>query len=149
MNEKSIQVIVGIFMAFGIFSVTYIAIQLGDINLLSNDRYDVVARFTSVSGLNEGAFVEAAGVRVGSVKSIEFDPEDYLAIVTLSINKNVPIQEDAIASVRTSGIIGDKFIKISPGGMDPIQPGDEILETEPSISLEELISKYIFESGDD
>lgn len=147
MNEKSIQVMVGMFMAFGLGCVSYIAIQLGDFSLLSDDRYDVIAKFTSVSGLNEGAFVEAAGVRVGSVKSIEFDPEDYLAVVTLSVDRNVPIQEDAIASVRTSGIIGDKFIKISPGGLDPIAEGGEILETEPSISLEELISKYIFEGG--
>lgn len=145
MTEKKIETAVGLFLVLGLICTSYLAIKLGEINVFQNDRYDVIARFTSASGLNEGAFVEAAGVRVGTVKSIVFEPEDYLAVVTLSINKNVPIQEDAIASVRTSGIIGDKFIKITPGGLDPIGEGMEILETEPSISLEELISKYIFE----
>lgn len=136
------------FMIIGLVCITYLAIKMGDLNIMQNNRYDIIARFTSASGLNEGAYVEAAGVRVGSVKSITFDPDNFLAVVTMSINDNVQIQEDAIASIRTAGIIGEKFVKITPGGLEALSAGKEIHETEPSISLEELISKYIFESGD-
>lgn len=148
MTIKKIETGVGLFMIIGLICVTYLAIKMGDLNLLNKNRYDIIAKFTSASGLTEGAYVEAAGVRVGTVKSIKFDPDKFLAVVTMSINDNVEIQEDAIASIRTAGIIGEKFVKITPGGMEPLTAGKEIRETEPSISLEELISKYIFESGD-
>ena len=93
--------------------------------------------------------MEVAGVVVGSVGSIRLDHESYEAVVELHLDERVRLQEDAIASIRTSGIIGDKFVKISPGGSERIlEPGEEIIETESSINLEELISKYIFESND-
>lgn len=145
-KQTKIEIIVGFFMLIGFASISYIAIQLGDLQILGQESYIINARFTSASGLRTGAFIEAAGVRVGTVDSIEFDAEDYLAIVNLAIDIDVPIHEDAIASIRTVGIIGDKFIKITPGGGEYLQPGEEIFETEPSINLEELISKYIFET---
>ena len=145
-KETKIEVAVGVFMIIGIAAIFYIAVKLGDLQVLGQDSYIVSARFTSSSGLRTGAFVEAAGVRIGVIDSITFDPEEYLSIVNMAIDKNVPIHEDAVASIRTAGIIGDKFIKITPGGGEFLQDGDEIFETEPSINLEELISKYIFES---
>ena len=148
MAIRKIEIGVGLFMIIGLFCVTYLAIEMGDMNFLHKNRYDIIAKFTSASGLTEGAYVEAAGVRVGSVKSIKFDPDNFIAVVTMSINNDVQVQEDAIASIRTAGIIGEKFVKITPGGLEPLAAGKEIRETEPSISLEELISKYIFESGD-
>ena len=148
MSEKKLQVIVGIFMVIGLFSVSYLAIQLGELNLLGSERYLVNAKFTSASGLRVGAYVEAGGVPVGLGGKIKFDTDDYLAVVTMAIDNNVHIHEDAIASIRTAGIIGDKYVKITPGGLDFLEPGGEITETEPSINLEELISKYVFESGD-
>ena len=94
------------------------------------------------------ALVWLAGVSVGKVTNIIFNPETYLAEVHIAIENSIQIPDDSIASIRTSGIIGDKFLKISPGGSDNIiEPNMIILETEPSINLEELISKYIFESG--
>lgn len=149
MRTSNRELTVGIFMLAGFSAVAWLAISLGEIDFPGSDQYAVHARFTSASGLNKGAFVEAAGVRIGKVKSIEFETDTYLANVTLFIDENVEISEDAIASIRTSGIIGDKFVKITPGGSENIlQEGEEIVETEPSINLEELISKYIFESGD-
>ena len=143
------EIIVGLFLLLGLSAVSYLSVRLGEVSLLAKDRYPVIARFTSASGLRTGTHVEAGGVRVGTVEKIEFDPETYLAVVTLGINRSVPISSDAIASIRTAGIIGDKFVKITPGGAeDMLAPGMEIRETEPSINLEELISKYIFESGD-
>ena len=147
-NKRSIELASGLFMFLGFVCVTYIALKMGDIGLMGENHYMIKARFVSVSGLREGAFVEAAGVRVGKVTNISFEPQGYLALVTMSIDKNVKISDDSIASIRTAGIIGDKFIKISPGGSgEYLEPGMEIFETEPSINLEELISKYIFESG--
>ena len=146
MHEKKIEIIVGLFMLVGLAAISYMAIMLGDISIIGGDRYQLIAKFTSSSGLREGAYVEAGGVRVGSVDTIKFDTDDYLSIVTLEIDNYVKIHEDAIASVRTAGIIGDKFVKITPGGGEYLEPGMEIYETEPSINLEELISKYIFES---
>jgi phospholipid/cholesterol/gamma-HCH transport system substrate-binding protein len=147
-NNRSIEIASGFFMLLGFICVTYIALKMGDIGLWNENKYMIQAKFVSVSGLREGAYVETAGVRVGKVTKINFEPERYLALVTMDIDKNVKISEDAIASIRTAGIIGDKFIKISQGGADDyLEPGMEILETEPSINLEELISKYIFESG--
>ncbi len=150
MNDKQhTELLVGIFMLAGIIAITFLALRMGDIGLFNNDEYVVQAKFTSASGLREGAYVEMAGVTVGKVKKIEFNPEDYLAVVYISLPKTISVPDDSIASIRTAGIIGDKFIKISAGGSDTnIEAGMEITETEPSINLEELISKYIFESGD-
>jgi len=148
-KRSGLEIGVGIFLLLGLLSISYIAVRLGDVGLFGRDQYQVYARFTSASGLRTGAYVEAGGVRVGSVDSIRFDPEDYLAVVTMNIDTDVPIQDDAMASIRTAGIIGDKFVKITPGGSpDLLEPGSEIYETESSINLEELISKYIFESGE-
>ena len=150
MNDKQhTELLVGIFMLAGIIAISFLALRLGDVGLFNNDEYVIKAKFTSASGLREGAYVEIAGVTVGKVKKIEFDTENYLADVSISIPKEILIPDDSIASIRTAGIIGDKFIKISAGGSeDMVEAGMEIIETEPSINLEELISKYIFESGD-
>ncbi|MCG8380362.1 MAG: outer membrane lipid asymmetry maintenance protein MlaD [Proteobacteria bacterium] len=148
-NKQHTELLVGLFMLTGIIAITFLALRMGDIGLFDNDHYIIKARFTSASGLKEGAYVEIAGVPVGKVKDIIFDPEDFLAVVDISVPTNITIPDDSIASIRTAGIIGDKFIKISPGGSDQyIESGHEIIETEPSVNLEELISKYIFESGD-
>ncbi len=148
MNRLNIEFAVGFFMILGLAAFFFLAIKMGDINIWGDDRYQVMARFTSTSGLKEGAYVEIAGVRVGRVKSIEFDEESYESIVKLAIPKDVQLQEDTIASVRTAGIIGDKFIKLTPGGLeDYIEAGGEIIETESTLDIEELISKYIFESS--
>ncbi|MCZ6525030.1 MAG: outer membrane lipid asymmetry maintenance protein MlaD [Gammaproteobacteria bacterium] len=148
MSGKKLEIMVGLFLLVGLASISYLAIMLGDLNFPGGNRYNVIAKFTSASGLREGAYVEAGGVRIGIVDSIDFSLDNYLAVVRLSIDNDVLIHEDAIASIRTAGIIGDKFVKITPGGMAYLEPGMQILETEPSINLEELISKYIFESND-
>ncbi len=146
-KRTKIEISVGIFMIIGLIAISFIAIKLGDLSLPGKDQYRIVARFTSASGLRTGAYVEAAGVRIGDVDSIVFDTDEYHAVVTLNINNGVTITDDAIASIRTAGIIGDKFVKITPGGSGEfLKEGMEIVDTEPSINLEELISKYIFES---
>ena len=146
MRKMNLEMIVGLFLLAGFACFSYLAVKMGDIKMFHNETYPVTARFISISGLKEGSVIELAGVNVGKVARIELDPGDYEAVVHMNIDKSVKLQDDSIASIRTAGIIGDKFIKLTPGGSDIILgSGDEIEETESSISLEELVSKYIFE----
>lgn len=147
MKKFNVELAVGVFMVVGFLCFAYISVRLGDVNLFGQDTWSVKARFNSVSGLNEGAPVEIAGVQVGKVSRIALDQENYEAVVQMKLDRGVRLQEDSIASIRTAGIIGDRYVKISPGGMDElIEDGGELLETESAVNLEELISKYIFNS---
>jgi len=144
MKKFNIETGVGIFIILGLLSLGYLSINLGDISLFGTHQYLVKARFANVSGLKQGATIEIAGVNVGKVGKIDLD--DYEASVQLLINPGVKLQEDVIASIRTQGIIGDKYVKIKAGGADEyIGNNGEIMETESALELEELISKYIFE----
>ena len=148
MKKLNIELITGVFVLISIACFTYLAVSVAGATFVAQPGFTLTARFTSIAGLREGAVIEAAGVRIGTVASISFDPEDFEAIVGLRINEGIPIQEDAIASIRTQGIIGEKFVKISPGGFDELlTDGMEIYDTESAISIEELVSNYIF-SGD-
>jgi len=147
MKRFNLEMIVGLFLLTGFASFSWLSVKMGDLDLFKNESYPVSARFLSISGLKEGSTIELAGVTVGKVRRIELDPGEYEAIVHLDIDKSVKLQDDSIASIRTAGIIGDKFIQLSPGGSEIyLEPGDEIEETESAISLEELVSKYIFKS---
>ena len=147
-EKQHTEILIGIFILVGIIAITFLALRMGDFGLLNNTQYIIKAEFTSASGLKKGAHVEMAGVSVGKVKNIIFNPETYLAEVYIAIENNIKVPEDSTASIRTAGIIGDKFLKVSPGGSETIiEKNMSIVETEPSINLEELISKYIFESG--
>lgn len=146
MRRFNLEIVVGLFMIAGFLCFAWLSIQLGDIDVFGPKTYSVSAKFGSVSGLKSGAIVEIAGVQVGKVTEISFDPDDYEAKVVMSINQGVVLQDDSIASVRTAGIIGDRYIDISPGGSDELLgDGGRIYDTESAINLEELVSKYIFE----
>lgn len=148
MRRITLELLVGLFLLVGLAAFSYIAIKLGGASAFGDNFYPLKARFQSIAGLNEGAPVEIAGVRVGKVIKIELDKTDYDAVVHMAIRPEVRVQRDSIASIRSTGLIGDKFVSISPGGFDEyLEPGDVIMETESSVSIEELISKYIFESS--
>ena len=145
MGRSSLEMAVGIFVLAGLICVGYLTVRLGKMELFGDDYYSVNARFYSISGLKPDAAVEIAGVQVGQVGSIALDPDEQVALVKIKIQKDVILNDDVIASVKTSGLIGDKYIKLSPGGSEIIlKPGDTIIETESAIDLEELISKYVF-----
>lgn len=147
MKRFNVEVMVGVFLLLGFLCFAWLAVKLGDVRLFGDRSYTVTARFGSISGLKPGAAVEIAGVKIGRVSRIELEPEMYQAVVELAIDNQVRLTEDSIASIRTAGIIGDRYVNISPGGaMEYIEPGGRIYETESAINLEELISKYIFES---
>jgi phospholipid/cholesterol/gamma-HCH transport system substrate-binding protein len=144
MNRINIETGVGIFLIVGLICLAYLSVKLGDVHLLGTKQYVVKARFTNISGLKEGSEVEIAGVKVGQVSKIHL--KNYEALVEMLISPDVKIQQDSIASVRTQGIIGDKYIKISPGGSEEyIKANGLMTETESTVDIENLISKYIFE----
>lgn len=144
-RKYSVDFVVGIFVLFGLVCLAYLSIKLGKIEIIGNDMYPVYAEFDSVSGLKKGATVEMAGVEVGRVKRITIDAKNTAAArVDMEIRPDIKLRDDVIASVRTRGIIGDKFIKLNPGGSERlISPGGQIRDTESSIDLEELVSKFI------
>jgi len=145
MNRSLVEIGVGIFVLIGIICVGYLTVRLGKMELFGVDYYSVSAQFQSISGLNNGASVEVAGVQIGKVDSISLDKEEMVAVVKMKIQKGVVLTDDVIASIKTAGLIGDKYIKLTPGGSDEIlNAGDTIVETESAIDLEELISKYVF-----
>nr|CRH06971.1 conserved protein of unknown function [Include MCE domain] [Candidatus Magnetococcus massalia] len=135
---------VGLFVLAGIAAMAWLSIKLARMEIVGGDHRPIYAHFASVSGLKEGASIEMAGVQIGRVESIRLDQDEFDARVKLLIRNDIPIQEDAIASIRTQGLIGDRFIKLSPGASDLLlNPGERMLETEPAISIEELISQFI------
>jgi phospholipid/cholesterol/gamma-HCH transport system substrate-binding protein len=134
---------VGLFMVVGIVALAYLSVNLGRVDIMGQRGYVVYADFPSVGGLKSGAAVEIAGVSVGRVQSIGL--KDYQARVTLRIDSDVKLQTDAIVSIKTKGLIGEKFVLISPGGSDKIVPaGGRLTEVEAPVDIEELISKYVF-----
>jgi phospholipid/cholesterol/gamma-HCH transport system substrate-binding protein len=136
------EILVGIFVLVGIACLGYLAIRLGKIELLGNRGYVVYADFASVAGLKAGDPVEIAGVKVGRVESI--DLADDRARLGLRVEDNVKLQEDVIASIRARGLIGDKFILISPGASDRIlSAGGKIRDTESPPDITDLIGKLI------
>ena len=136
---------VGIFVLIGLLCVAYLTIKLGRMELMSDHGYQLTARFNSVSGLRVGADVELAGVPVGRVTAITLDPQRAQAVVALRLPENLRLPSDTIASVKTSGLIGDKFVSLSPGGAETLlNHGGEIEDTESAVDLESLIGKIAF-----
>lgn len=146
MKKVSVELIVGLFLVTGIAAITYLSVVISGVSAFGDSGYRLIAKFENSSGLKRGAVIEIAGVKVGQVDSINLDSETQESLVWLEIDDGIEVQDDAVASIRTAGIIGDKYIKISTGGGEPLVDGDEIIDTEPAISVEELISKYIFDS---
>ena len=143
MDRSRVNVTVGIFMLLGILALGYLSIKLGRVSLFGTGGYIVTVDFPSVGGLKSGSTVEIAGVEIGRVENIGL--ADYQARVTLRVHNGVKLQEDAIASIKTKGLIGEKYVRVSPGGSDKlIQPGGKIREVEAPVDFEELLSKYIF-----
>ena len=146
MDKRKIEFYVGLFVVIGILCMTYLFVILGEVSLIRSKQYQVYGNFTSVSGLKAGARIEMAGVQIGTVSDIAIDKTELMARVEFSIDKNIELTEDSIVSVKTSGIIGQKYIDILPGGSDiMLEPGDDIFNTESSLDIESLVRKFIFQ----
>jgi phospholipid/cholesterol/gamma-HCH transport system substrate-binding protein len=143
MKKFDLELAVGLFIIAGILCLGYLSIKLGKMEIMGERGYEIYGVFSNIGGLKVGSSVEIAGVDVGRVKSIVLN--DYQARVVFNFPKGLTIQEDAIASIKTRGLIGEKYIDITPGGSEKvIKPGGRIRETQPAIDMEELISKFVF-----
>lgn len=144
MRKINLEAAVGIFVLIGLFSLTYLSVRLGRLEVIGGEQYVVYAKFERAGGVKPGSVVEIAGVEVGKVKSVSLD-KDYLARIGLAISRDISIQDDAIASIKTKGLIGEKYVQISPGGSEELlSDGGEILDTESAVDIEGLISNYVF-----
>jgi phospholipid/cholesterol/gamma-HCH transport system substrate-binding protein len=143
MKKNSLELYVGIFFIVGILCFTYLSVKLGKLDIMGDKGTIMYAVFSNIGGLKDGAEIQIAGVNIGRVKEIKL--EEYQAKVKLQINPGIKIQDDSIASIKTKGLIGEKFIDISPGGSDVSVPnGGKIQDTTPPFDLEKAISKLIF-----
>ena len=143
MRRSGLDLGVGVFVLIGLVALGWMSVNLGRIDLLGNRGYVVVADFPSVGGLKAGSTIEIAGVEIGRVDRIVL--HDYQARVYMVIQPQIKLQEDSIASIKTKGLIGERYVRISPGGSDKlIPPNGRIREVEPPVDIEELLSKYIF-----
>jgi len=147
MKKYSMETIVGLFMAIGLGLIIYMAVNLGNVAFFGDDRYLLYARFNNISGLHVDNSVDMVGMQIGRVTGLQINQERLQAVVEMNIRKDIKIYSDAIASIKTEGLIGEKYVSIDPGGGGTLlKPGDMIVETVPPVDLWELIGKYAFGS---
>jgi len=144
-KKYKLETTVGIFVIIGFLCVGYITLKLGEVSFIGGKTYILYARFSSVSGLRVGNPVDVLGLEVGRVEKLSIDQVQQMAVAEMSIKKGIKIYDDAIASIKTSGLIGDKYVQIDPGGAGNIlKPGGTITETTVTPDIEDLIGKYAF-----
>jgi phospholipid/cholesterol/gamma-HCH transport system substrate-binding protein len=144
MKQSHIELSVGTFVLFGTAAIVWFAVQAGAGVSFGGSTYELNARFTNIGGLKTGSQVLIAGVPVGRVERIDLDPQ-YAAVVRMNLRQGVRVPSDTIASIKTSGLIGDKFIALAPGAdSQNISPGGIITDTESAVDLESLISRFAF-----
>lgn len=145
MKKYSVETVVGFFIVVGLICVGYMTVKLGKVSFYGNDTYPLYARFASVNGLRPGTAVEMYGIRVGTVEGMSIDQQRQMAIVKLGIDKKTRVFDDASATIKTSGLIGDKFVMIDPGGSgEPLKPGSTISQTSTPLDIDDLIGRFAF-----
>jgi len=145
MGNSRVEIFVGFFLVIGFLALGWLALQLGEVPWLTGTKtYTIKAEFSNISGRKTGADVQMAGVTVGKVRQLDLSKENQ-AVVGMQINREVAIPVDSVASVKSQGIIGDKYIQITLGGDETLyKPDETIVDTESSVDLESLISKFAF-----
>ena len=145
MKKYSLETAVGLFVVAGLICVGYMTVKLGKLSLFGGDSYPLYARFSSVSGLRVGGSVEIYGVQVGSVTSLGIDQERQMGIVGMKLDTGTKVYDDAAATIKSAGLIGDKYVKIDPGGAgEVLKPRGIISQTSVPPDIEDLIGKYAF-----
>jgi phospholipid/cholesterol/gamma-HCH transport system substrate-binding protein len=145
MKKYKVETIVGIFVFLGLLCIGYMTVKLGKVSFFQDEYYPITAKFISVTGLREGNPVDIMGIEVGRVEKITMDQENQKAIVEIKIKKGVKIYDDAIASIKTEGLMGDQYISIDPGGAGTLLgPRGTITETQAPVDILGLIGKYAF-----
>jgi len=145
MKKYSKETVVGIFVVMGLFLIGYMTVKLGNVGFFGDNSYSLFAKFNTVTGLREGNPVNMLGLEVGKVQKFTMDQENQQVVVEFKINKGIEIYDDAIASVKTEGLIGDKYVAVDPGGGgDLLANGDSITDTNSPTDIMDLVSKYAF-----
>lgn len=149
-NRRVVEIWVGVFVALGFAALFGLAFQVSNIPVFERtEGYEVELRFENVGGLRTKAPVTVGGVRVGRVTGISLDGDSYQAVVTARINERYQLPEDTSASIYTSGLLGEQYIALDPGGMDfYLRDGDEITLTQSALVLERLIGQFLYQMGD-
>ncbi len=145
MKKYSKETVVGIFVVIGLFCIGYMTVKLGNVGFVGDNTYSLYAKFNTVTGLREGNPVNMLGLEIGKVEKFTLDQENQQVMVEFKINKGIEIYDDAIASVKTEGLIGDKYVAVDPGGGgDLLGNGDSITDTNSPTDIMDLVSKYAF-----
>lgn len=145
MNSKKLETAVGAFVLIGLIALAYLALRIGAGSFVGGDTVLVHARFANAAGVNPGSNVVISGVTVGRVEAIRLNPKDFSAVVDLRLRRDLQLSTDSLVSVKTSGLIGDKFLAIQPGAdTELIAAGDTFTETESTVDIESLISRFAF-----
>lgn len=141
-KNLTVEFYVGVFAIIGMACLGYLAMNIAGMKILESGFYEITAEFDNISGLESGANVEIAGVPIGEVRQIDLNGTS--AIVTLKIRDSIPLRTDDIAAIRTKGIIGERYIKVIPGGTEEkVARGGKMTETESALEFEEIIGKII------
>jgi phospholipid/cholesterol/gamma-HCH transport system substrate-binding protein len=144
MKQSNIELSVGAFVLLGLTAIVWFAVQAGAGAAIGGSTYEVNARFTNIGGLKPGSQVFIAGVPVGRVEKIDLNAQ-YAAVVRLNVKQGINLPSDTIASIKTSGLIGDKYVALSPGAdSNNLPPGGTITDTESAMDLESLIGRFAF-----
>lgn len=145
MKKYNMETIVGIFVILGLICVGYMTVKLGKVDFLGDKSYTLIANFTTVAGLRIGSPVNILGIEVGRVEKIAIDQDNLKAVVEMKINNGIKIYDDAIASIKTEGLIGDKYLNIDPGGGGNLLANKGVItDTQAAVDIEQIISKYAF-----
>ena len=149
MNRATIDLWVGIFVTIGIGAIVFLALKVGNLTSIeTKPTYRLEASFDNIGGLKLRAPVKAAGVIVGRVESVRLDPKTYEAIVSLRIDKGYQFSKDTIASILTSGLLGEVYIGLEAGGdTTMLADGGRIAKTQSAVVLEKLISQFLFDKA--
>jgi len=147
-NSKTVELMVGLFIVAGVAALFVLAMQVSNLSTFtSSNGYRVIARFENIGGLKVRSPVTSGGVRVGRVTTIDYDSDRFEAVVTLEMEgKYNRFPDDTTASIYTSGLLGEQYVALDPGGSeDMLHDGSEIELTQSALVLEKLVSKFLFE----
>jgi len=145
MKKYALETIVGIFVVLGLLLIGFMTVKLGHVSFLGDNSYSLIANFTAVTGLRVGNPVDVLGIEVGKVQKITMDQKNQKAKVEIRIRNDIKVYDDAIASIKTQGLIGDSYLSIDTGGAgDLLGPDGIITDTQPPLDIIELIGKYAF-----
>ncbi len=151
-QKKSVEIMVGAFMAAGFVALFFLAMQVSNLSTASSgDGYEIKARFDNIGSLKSRSPVTMAGVKIGRVKEVSFDQTTYEAVVTLTIDDQYnAIPDDSFAKIFTAGLLGEQYVGIDPGGSDRfLKQGDGISMTQSALVLEEIVGQFLFSKAEE